>query len=178
MNSLTPINQQTNVDLCFATRLRLLPHPWHLCCLAGDAITTQMVKGMHSFLSTLYVILRADDVDIRLKCLCFRSWTFQLTVHEKNLLYTLCKLLCSVGDVLADNSADNSILLLDESLGTRCRHASGDHHLPIIKQMENLSNLVKIEASSQRNLIGCLTDGSGDTFWESGEEVSMKWVIW
>lgn len=83
MNSLAPINQQANVDLCFATRLRLLPHPWHLCYLAGDMITTQMVKRMHSFLSTLYVILRSDDVDIRLKCLCFRAWTFQLTVHEQ-----------------------------------------------------------------------------------------------
>ncbi|KAI6226542.1 RCR-type E3 ubiquitin transferase [Aphelenchoides fujianensis] len=92
--------QPTNIgDLHFATRLRLLPHPWRLCFLAGDLVNKQMVQGMHSFLQTLwpwwYIILRADEVDIRLKCLCFRAWTFQLTVCEQNLLYTLCKLLCS-----------------------------------------------------------------------------------
>lgn len=212
MQALTPINKQSSVDLCFATRL--LPHPWHLCkCylmvtvlfqnlgyLAGDLVTTQMVKGMHSFLSTLYVILRADDVDIRLKCLCFRSWTFQLTMHEQvrvlhilsnryfqNLLYILCKLLCSVGDVLADNSADSSLLMLDESLVPKTsygRHPSGDPRLPIIKQMDNLSNMTTIEVSSQRNLVGCLTDGLSETFWECGEEdinhtscITISWNI-
>ncbi|KAI6189442.1 RCR-type E3 ubiquitin transferase [Aphelenchoides bicaudatus] len=171
MNKLAPLNQQATTDVCFATRLRLLPHPLHLCYLAGDLITSQMVKGMHSFLSTLYVILRSDDVDIRLKSLCFRSWTFRLTIHEKNLLYTLCKLLCFVGDVLADNSADSSLLLLEESLAIRAsygRNPSGEHRVPIIKQMDNVSNVVKIEVSSQRNLINCLTDGTSDTFWESG----------
>jgi uncharacterized protein YhhL (DUF1145 family) len=43
MNMLAPTNQQTNVDLCFATRLRLLPHPWHLCYLAGDLITADVI---------------------------------------------------------------------------------------------------------------------------------------
>lgn len=88
----------------------------------------------------------------------------------------MCKLLCSVGDVLADNSADSSLLLLDESLairGSQGRDASSDRHLPIIKQLDNIANLVKIEVSSQKNLIGFLTDGTSETFWESADEVTF-----
>ncbi|KAI6241073.1 RCR-type E3 ubiquitin transferase [Aphelenchoides fujianensis] len=187
MRSLVPFAQPTNIgDLHFATRLRLLPHPWRLCFLAGDLVNKQMVHGMHSFLQTLYIILRAEEVDIRLKCLCFRAWTFQLTVCEQNLLYTLCKLLCSVCDVLADNSADNSVLLLDESLLPSTTRASGSRPpsagVPLVKQMDNLSGAARISASSQRNLIRCLVDGSNETFWESGDEdmnhVSNLTVSW
>ncbi|KAI6207356.1 RCR-type E3 ubiquitin transferase [Aphelenchoides besseyi] len=175
MHSLIPFIQSTSVgDIHFATRLRLLPHPLRLCFLAGDLVTSQMVRGMHAFLQTLYVILRADEVDIRLKCLCFRAWTFQLTTSEQNLLYTLCKLLCSVCDVLADNSADNSLLMLDESLLPSTTPAScgrpSSSGVPNVKQLEDVSSMVKVTATSQRNLIACLTDGSAETFWESGDE--------
>lgn len=74
---------------------------------------------------------------------------------------------------MADNSAD-SLLMLDESLTMRQgRNASGEHQLPIIKQMDNVTPLTRIEVSSQQNLIGCLTDGSPETFWESGDEVCL-----
>ncbi|CAD5232657.1 unnamed protein product [Bursaphelenchus xylophilus] len=185
MFSFSP-NYQQSMDMKFATKLHLLPHPWRLCFLAGDLVTHRMVEAMHSFLATLYVILNADNVDIRLKCLCFRSWTFQLTIHEQDLLYTLCKLLCKVGDVLADTSTDTSLLIQDEPSPKARRKGSRreDTALPIVKQFDLLNQLVKLDSSSQKQILHCLLDGSHETFWESGEEdnnrssyITVGWAV-
>lgn len=82
LSSYIPLNSVPVLDLKFATKLRLLPHPWRIAFLSGDS-AKQMVLDMHNFLSTLAVILQSNSVDIELKCLCFRAWTFQLTSHEQ-----------------------------------------------------------------------------------------------
>lgn len=77
---------QTFGRLKFATALRLLPHPFRLCLLAGDLANHKMIANFHAFLTTLALILQSGasaSVDSRLKCLCFRAWTFQLTIHEQ-----------------------------------------------------------------------------------------------
>uniref|UniRef100_A0A183D5U0 DOC domain-containing protein n=1 Tax=Gongylonema pulchrum TaxID=637853 RepID=A0A183D5U0_9BILA len=38
--------------------------------------------------------------------------------------------------------------------------------------LEDITGLLSYEVSSRQAMIGCLTDGSSETFWESGEEVS------
>jgi hypothetical protein len=43
--------------------------------------------------------------------------------------------------------------------------------------MDSIIDLTKIEVSSQKNLVGCLIDGSPETFWESGDEVSKRSAI-
>lgn len=40
--------------------------------------------------------------------------------------------------------------------------------------MEDITGILRYEASSRQTMIGCLTDGSGETFWETGEEVRLK----
>ncbi|CAD5224052.1 unnamed protein product [Bursaphelenchus okinawaensis] len=170
MFSFSPAYQHS-IDVKFATKLHLLPHPWRLCFLAGDLVTQRMVEAMHSFLATLYVILNADNVDIRLKCLCFKSWTFQLTIHEQDLLYTLCKLLCKVGEVLSDTSTDTSLLIQDDaSPRNRQKSKKEQEILPIVKQFDQLNQLIKLDSSTQKQILHCLLDGSHETFWESGEE--------
>lgn len=82
LSSYTQINYWPTLDLKLATRLKLLPHPWRLAFLGGDA-ARQMVVDMHGFLNTLAVILQSSGVGIELKCLCFKAWTFQLTSHEQ-----------------------------------------------------------------------------------------------
>lgn len=169
-------NQSQIVDMTFATRLRLLPHPWRLCYLAGD-VATEMVEHMHGFLTTLAVILQSAGVEMRLKCLCFQAWTFQLTVHEQDLLFTLCNLLAAVGGVLADTS-EESMLIADEhdraALPANRKFSSthAQNGPVVVKQLENVSKFARLEASSRSQLLPCLLDGTSETFWESGEEVS------
>ena len=81
--SYSPYNHWLNVDLKFATKLKLLPHPWRLCFLAGTDVSGAMIGEMHAFLGTLAVILQSSGVDMSLKCLCFKAWTFHLTVYEQ-----------------------------------------------------------------------------------------------
>lgn len=82
MNSYVPLCRWRKNNLRLATNLRLLPHPWRVCYLAGP-IATKMVQQLHSFLHTVAVIVQSNGVDTNLRCLCFRVWTFQLTVHEQ-----------------------------------------------------------------------------------------------
>lgn len=44
-----------------------------------------------------------------------------------------------------------------------------------VKELEDITSLLRCEASSRQAMIGCLTDGSSETFWESGEEVNWSW---
>jgi E3 ubiquitin-protein ligase MYCBP2 len=39
-----------------------------------------------------------------------------------------------------------------------------------VKILDDLTNLTHIDASSRQAMAVCLTDGSSETFWESGEE--------
>lgn len=82
LTSYSPLCKWNKDGLRIATNLKLLPHPWRVCFLAGP-IATKMIHQMHSFLYTLAVILQSSGVDHSLRCLCFRTWTFQLTAHEQ-----------------------------------------------------------------------------------------------
>lgn len=82
MNSYVPLCRWRKNNLRLSTNLRLLPHPWRVCYLAGP-IANKMVHQLHSFLHTVAVIVQSSGVDTNLRCLCFRVWTFQLTVHEQ-----------------------------------------------------------------------------------------------
>jgi hypothetical protein len=66
----------------------LLPHPAHLCLLAGSEQIGQMVQQFHCLLQQFTSILqspRNEDTtaDDKLRCLCFRALTFQLTGQEQ-----------------------------------------------------------------------------------------------
>uniref|UniRef100_A0A914QDX2 DOC domain-containing protein n=1 Tax=Panagrolaimus davidi TaxID=227884 RepID=A0A914QDX2_9BILA len=198
LGSYSSYNHWLNMDLKFATKLKLLPHPWRLCYLAGTDVSGAMIDEMHSFLGTLAVILQSPGVDMSLKCLCFKAWTFHLTLHEQNLLITMCNILSAVGAVLSDTSSDMSSLFDESALSILAgfgpstlastttfqqkklspkkpiRQLSSSHINAInqvsIKQHENLSNILKIGPSSRPQLTHCLIDGSLETFWESGDE--------
>uniref|UniRef100_A0A914XX38 Uncharacterized protein n=1 Tax=Panagrolaimus superbus TaxID=310955 RepID=A0A914XX38_9BILA len=83
LGSYSSYNHWLNMDLKFATKLKLLPHPWRLCYLSGTDVAGAMIDEMHSFLGTLAVILQSPGVDMSLKCLCVKAWTFHLTIHEQ-----------------------------------------------------------------------------------------------
>lgn len=64
-----------------------------------------MVGQLHAFLYTTAVILQSSGVDFRLRSLCFRAWTIQLTAHEQELLILTCNILGTVGGVLSDGGS-------------------------------------------------------------------------
>uniref|UniRef100_A0A915PSJ6 RCR-type E3 ubiquitin transferase n=1 Tax=Setaria digitata TaxID=48799 RepID=A0A915PSJ6_9BILA len=175
MNSYVPLCRWRKRNLRLATNLRLLPHPWRVCYLAGP-IANKMVQQLHSFLHTIAVIVQSNGVDTNLRCLCFRVWTFQLTVHEQDLLSLICDVLASVGNVLADSSSGHS-WNLDDSERRADRRSSREDRASLskktqadVKQMEDITGILHYEASSRQGMIGCLTDGNSETFWETGEE--------
>ncbi|KAE9549406.1 hypothetical protein FO519_007385 [Halicephalobus sp. NKZ332] len=207
MSSYSPYNHWLNSDLKLATKLKLLPHPWRLCFLAGPEVNSFMIKELHGLLGTLAVIVQSNGVDMSLKCLCFKAWTFQLTIHEQNLLITLCNILSAVGTVLSEASGENSSFLDESSLSILTGfvpvmssfNAQGHSAIQktmkkvsssnldccnqfVLKKHENLSNFLQIEASSRSQLVHCLVDGNLETFWESGEEDKSRFrrleVVW
>ncbi|CAG9534611.1 unnamed protein product [Cercopithifilaria johnstoni] len=175
MNSYVPLCRWCKNNLRLATNLRLLPHPWRVCYLAGP-IANKMVHQLHSFLHTVAVIIQSSGVETNLRCLCFRVWTFQLTVHEQDLLSLMCDVLASVGNILADSSSDHSWSLDDSE--RKIDHRSSHEEKPLfprkpqvdVKQMEDITGILRYEASSHQAMIGCLTDGNSETFWETSEE--------
>ncbi|VDO50976.1 unnamed protein product, partial [Haemonchus placei] len=128
--------------------VRVLPHPWRLCFLAGP-LAAKMVQHLHAFLYTIAVILQSSGVDGRLRSLCFKAWTIQLTAHEQELLILTCNILGTVG--VSENWITDS--------------ADRSH-----TEMRDVTSHARIEASSRQAMVVCLTDGSPETFWESGDE--------
>lgn len=44
----------------------------------------------------------------------------------------------------------------------------------IVEALKDITNAAEIKASSRQAMVGSLTDGSTETFWESGEEDRNK----
>lgn len=109
----------------------------------------------------------------------------------------MCNILSAVGAVLSDTASDVSTLFDESALSILAgfgpssltsasvrprpsvkrpmmRQLSSSHlhafNQVSIKQHDNLSHSLKITPSSRQQLSACLTDGSLETFWESGEE--------
>ncbi|CAI2353362.1 unnamed protein product [Caenorhabditis sp. 36 PRJEB53466] len=150
LTTLTSYNRLAEYMFSSRKNSNILPHPWRLCFLAGP-IAADMVTQLHAFLHTVSIILQSAGVDGRLKSLCFKSWTLQLTAQEQDLLILTCNILGTVGGILSETSIIDS-----------------DHRF--IKEMKDITKFAKITASSRQAMVICLTDESGETFWESGEE--------
>ncbi|GMS77878.1 hypothetical protein PENTCL1PPCAC_53, partial [Pristionchus entomophagus] len=151
--------------------VRLLPHPWRLCFLAGP-LSTWMVQQMHSFLYTVAVILQSSTLDTRLRSLCFKAWTIQLSAHEQDLLILTCNILATVGGVLSEPSSD--ALCLSSSAAFSKAIADEENGVDV-KAMSDVTASCRIEASSRQAMVVCLTDGSSETFWESGDEDKARY---
>ncbi|EYC22759.1 hypothetical protein Y032_0016g2930 [Ancylostoma ceylanicum] len=153
-------------DISSTQPVRVLPHPWRLCFLAGP-LAAKMVQHLHAFLYTIAVILQSSGVDARLRSLCFKAWTIQLTAHEQELLILTCNILGTVGGVLSEPSISENWITdsADRSNVVQKVNENVD-----VKEMRDVTSHTRIEASSRQAMVVCLTDGSPETFWESGEE--------
>lgn len=140
---------------------------------------------MHAFLYTLAVILQSSGVDSTLRSLCFKAWTIQLTAHEQvclifhnipqELLILTCNILSTVGVVLSDPSSDQFWLDSTEGAEPKQKDEEADERVDV-KAMDDVTGTCKIVASSRQAMVVCLTDGSSETFWESGDEVLSVFV--
>uniref|UniRef100_A0A914IC61 RCR-type E3 ubiquitin transferase n=1 Tax=Globodera rostochiensis TaxID=31243 RepID=A0A914IC61_GLORO len=163
-------------------RAPLRPHPAQLCPLAGPLPVLRMVSEFHALLHSLAVVLQssAEGADPRFKCLradltalCFRAWTFQLTDHEQSLLPVIRSLLSAVGNALgtsSDTTLTTESANSTQKLREKSLNVSNEHNFCFQLQLEDLSSEGQLDASSRAQMVGCLIDGSCDTFWESGEE--------
>lgn len=52
----------------------------------------------------------------------------------------------------------------------KCHLLVAGRKAPDLKVLDDLTHLTRIDASSRQAMAVCLTDGSAETFWESGEE--------
>lgn len=86
-------------------------------------------------------------------------------------------MLAAVGAVLSD-TAEESMILADDNdrMALPANRKFSSTHAQsgrvAVKQLENVNKLIKLDASSRAPLLPCLVDGTTETFWESGEEVS------
>ncbi|KAJ1346815.1 hypothetical protein KIN20_001718 [Parelaphostrongylus tenuis] len=164
LKALSSYNLQS--DVISTKFVRVLPHPWRLCFLAGP-LAAKMVQHFHAFLYTIAVILQSSGVDARLRSLCFKAWTIQLTAHEQELLILTCNILGTVGGILSEPSVSEN-WVTDSADRSHVQQRSSDG--VDVKEMRDVTCHARIEASSRQAMVVCLTDGSPETFWESGEE--------
>ncbi|RCN50907.1 hypothetical protein ANCCAN_02920, partial [Ancylostoma caninum] len=130
----------------------------------------KMVQHLHAFLYTIAVILQSSGVDARLRSLCFKAWTIQLTAHEQELLILTCNILGTVGGVLSEPSISENWITDSADRSNMVQKVNENVD---VKEMRDVTNHTRIEASSRQAMVVCLTDGSPETFWESGEEVQL-----
>uniref|UniRef100_A0A158P743 RCR-type E3 ubiquitin transferase n=1 Tax=Angiostrongylus cantonensis TaxID=6313 RepID=A0A158P743_ANGCA len=155
-------------DVISTKFVRILPHPWRLCYLAGP-LAAKMVQHFHAFLYTIAVILQSSGVDTRLRSLCFKAWTIQLTAHEQELLILTCNILGTVGGVLSEPSVSENWVTDSADRSHVQQQLNGSVDVKV-REVRDVTCHARVEASSRQAMVVCLTDGSPETFWESGEE--------
>ncbi|VDM55530.1 unnamed protein product [Angiostrongylus costaricensis] len=136
-------------DVISTKFVQILPHPWRLCFLAGP-LAAKMVQHFHAFLYTIAVILQSSGVDARLRSLCFKAWTIELTAHEQELLILTCNILGTVGGVLSEPSISENWVTdsADRSHVQQQLNGSVD-----VKEMRDVTCHARVEASSRQAMV-------------------------
>ncbi|KHJ84696.1 Anaphase-promoting complex, subunit 10, partial [Oesophagostomum dentatum] len=90
-----------------------------------------------------------------------------LDCDSKELLILTCNILGTVGGVLSEPSISEN--WITDSADRSALGQKGSESVDV-KEMRDITKHARLEASSRQAMVVCLTDGSPETFWESGEE--------
>ncbi|KAH0817635.1 hypothetical protein GEV33_005156 [Tenebrio molitor] len=148
--------------------LNVCEHPLSDITIAGDAVHP-LPSTFHALLQTIADLMVLLPMGSSLQQMAVRCWGLRFASTDHSFLHR--------SQVFSNIS---KILSRSEEMED-CTVSMHESHQSVLNQvtcsvecLKDLTASVEIKASSRQAMIGSLTDGSTETFWESGDEDRNK----
>ncbi|XP_075774972.1 E3 ubiquitin-protein ligase MYCBP2 isoform X15 [Pelodiscus sinensis] len=149
---------------------RVCEHPLSDIVIAGEA-AHPLPHTFHRLLQTISDLMMSLPSGSSLQQMALRCWSLKFKqsdhqfLHQSNVFHHINNILSKSDDGDSEESFSISIQSGFEPMS---------QELCIVICLKDLTSIVDIKTSSRPAMIGSLTDGSTETFWESGDEDKNK----
>ncbi|XP_040395682.1 E3 ubiquitin-protein ligase MYCBP2 isoform X19 [Cygnus olor] len=149
---------------------RVCEHPLSDIVIAGEA-AHPLPHTFHRLLQTISDLMMSLPSGSALQQMALRCWSLKFKqsdhqfLHQSNVFHHINNILSKSDDGDSEESFSISIQSGFEIM---------NQELCIVVCLKDLTSIVDIKTSSRPAMIGSLTDGSTETFWESGDEDKNK----
>ncbi|XP_043390226.1 E3 ubiquitin-protein ligase MYCBP2 isoform X20 [Chelonia mydas] len=149
---------------------RVCEHPLSDIVIAGEA-AHPLPHTFHRLLQTISDLMMSLPSGSSLQQMALRCWSLKFKqsdhqfLHQSNVFHHINNILSKSDDGDSEESFSISIQSGFETMS---------QELCIVICLKDLTSIVDIKTSSRPAMIGSLTDGSTETFWESGDEDKNK----
>ncbi|XP_039221590.1 E3 ubiquitin-protein ligase MYCBP2 isoform X9 [Crotalus tigris] len=149
---------------------RVCEHPLSDIVIAGEA-AHPLPHTFHRLLQTISDLMMLLPSGSSLQQMALRCWSLKFKqsdhqfLHQSNVFHHINNILSKSDDGDSEESFSISVQSGFEALSQESC---------IVVCLKDLTNIVDIKTSSRPAMIGSLTDGSTETFWESGDEDKNK----
>ncbi|XP_074845195.1 E3 ubiquitin-protein ligase MYCBP2 isoform X7 [Carettochelys insculpta] len=149
---------------------RVCEHPLSDIVIAGEA-AHPLPHTFHRLLQTISDLMMSLPSGSSLQQMALRCWSLKFKqsdhqfLHQSNVFHHINNILSKSDDGDSEESFSISVQSGFEAMS---------QELCIVICLKDLTSIVDIKTSSRPAMIGSLTDGSTETFWESGDEDKNK----
>nr|XP_033805293.1 E3 ubiquitin-protein ligase MYCBP2 isoform X3 [Geotrypetes seraphini] len=149
---------------------RVCEHPLSDIVIAGEA-AHPLPHTFHQLLQTISDLMMSLPSGSSLQQMALRCWSLKFKqsdhqfLHQSNVFHHINNILSKSDDGDSEESFNISIQSGFDTI---------NQELCMVTSLKDLTTIVDIKTSSRPAMIGSLTDGSTETFWESGDEDKNK----
>lgn len=150
--------------------LGVCEHPLSDIVIAGEA-AHPLPHTFHRLLQTISDLMMSLPSGSSLQQMALRCWSLKFKqsdhqfLHQSNVFHHINNILSKSDDGDSEESFNISVQSGYEAMS---------QDLCLVTCLKDLTSVVDIKTSSRPAMIGSLTDGSTETFWESGDEDKNK----
>ncbi|KAL3283868.1 hypothetical protein HHI36_018037 [Cryptolaemus montrouzieri] len=143
-------------------------HPLSDIIIAGDAVHP-LPSIFHALLQTIADLMVLLPMGSSLQQMAVRCWGLRFATSDHSFLHR-SQVFSNISKILSrSEELEDCTLSMHES-----HQSSVTQHACAIECLKDLTFAVEIKSSSRQAMVGSLTDGSTETFWESGDEDRNK----
>ncbi|XP_065149139.1 E3 ubiquitin-protein ligase MYCBP2 isoform X15 [Paramisgurnus dabryanus] len=164
-------NLEQVLKQCYTEKdLGVCEHPLSDIIIAGEA-AHPLPHTFHRLLQTISDLMMSLPSGSSLQQMALRCWSLKFKqsdhqfLHQSNVFHHINNILSKSDDGDSEESFNISVQSGYEAIS---------QELCVVTCLKDLTSVVDIKTSSRPAMIGSLTDGSTETFWESGDEDKNK----
>ncbi|XP_076822444.1 E3 ubiquitin-protein ligase MYCBP2-like isoform X2 [Clavelina lepadiformis] len=156
----------------------LYVHPVKDIANAGIDSMQPLVEAFHGFLQTVSDIMMDLPPNSPVQLMAIRCWSLRVLPSDHQFLHQ-SKVFSHISQILSkvDSKAPSEKkvkLRVNQKSQKYVPVAEASRHSGKVYRLRDLSLKVQIKTSSHTSIANSLTDGSTETFWESGDEDKNK----
>ncbi|XP_062420974.1 E3 ubiquitin-protein ligase MYCBP2 isoform X2 [Pungitius pungitius] len=156
------VEQERDLGVC--------EHPLSDIVIAGEA-AHPLPHTFHRLLQTISDLMMSLPSGSSLQQMALRCWSLKFKQSDHQFLHQ-SNVFHHINNILSKSDDGDSEESFNISLQSGYEAMSQD--LCLVTCLKDLTSVVDIKTSSRPAMIGSLTDGSTETFWESGDEDKNK----